>query len=42
MKKWFSLAVVGAFAYAVYRNVTGQAHEEALWREATREFDEGA
>ena len=39
MKKLFSLAMLGAMGYAVYRFVTGQQNIEALWREATRDLD---
>jgi hypothetical protein len=39
MKKVFSLAMLSALGYAVYRFITGQQHTESLWREATRDLD---
>ena len=42
MKKLFSLAVVSAVIFAVYRSIIGQQHEEELWREATTDLDQGA
>jgi hypothetical protein len=39
MKKLFSMAMLGAIAYAIYRTVTGQQRTETLWREATRDLD---
>ena len=40
MKKFFSFAIFSAIGYAIYRNIVGQQHEEALWREATRDLTE--
>ena len=39
MKKFLSFAILGALAMAVYRTITGQKHEETLWREATKDLD---
>ena len=39
MKKLLSLAVLGALIMAAYKAITGQKHEETLWREATRDLD---
>ena len=35
MKKIFKLAAVAGLGYWIYRKVTGQAAEAALWQEAT-------
>ena len=39
MKKFLSLAVLSALVVAVYKAITGQKHEETLWREATKDLD---
>ncbi|MFZ9693161.1 MAG: hypothetical protein ACO3BI_01180 [Candidatus Nanopelagicales bacterium] len=39
MKKLLSFTLLVAVAYWVYRTIVGQRETEALWREATGEFD---